>query len=298
MSGMKFCLSGMMVALLAASYSQGQESSERPTGSPPPLAKDPSTINTNPPGPGAPGAPPDTEVLQMGPSSWLLYPRSPGCCGPTGADGTIGGEIYFRSGVSIPVGGNFFGRLLEPGWQIEGGGRTIFYKKSLDSAWIIDLGITTIFNDTNSLSVPVTLQNVKTANANVVVPLVPIAVKHMNRTYVNAAGGKEWYIWGTADKEAHCASCALGVDVGGRYGTEKVDINKLQVDSSNLRHLTDVIGGTFCACHTDMMIPFGPGFFVAGFRAEWGYTWSNILQKQNNSDIQDINFLGTVGFQF
>ena len=72
------------------------------------------------------------------------------------------------------------------------------------------------------------------------------------------------------------------------------------VDSSNLRHLSRRgIGGTlFLACHTDMMIPFVLGFFVAGFRAQWKYSWSYILQKQNNSHIEDINFLVTVGFEF
>jgi hypothetical protein len=44
--------------------------------------------------------------------------------------------------------------------------------------------------------------------------------------------------------------------------------------------------------------PCGCGWFVAGFRAEWGYVWSDILQRQNNSDLILINLLGSIGYRF
>jgi hypothetical protein len=297
---MRFFLSGVMVALLGLGVVRGQDSAAgRITGSPPPLSKDPTPVLANPPGPGAPGGPTDATPIQTAPSPWMIYPREPGCTGPMGCDGPIGGEIYFRSGVSTPISGNFFGRLMDAGWQIDGGGRSIFYNKERNKAWVIDLGITTIFNDAKQIDVPVVLSNIKTNTAGIVVPLEPIAVKHMNRTYVNVGGGKEWYFWGPSDcQELHVAGWRMGVDAGGRYGTMKVDINKLQLDLAQLRHLTDTIAGMYCAWHTDLIIPFGPGLFTAGFRAEWGYTWTDVLQFAHSGDLMDVNLLGTVGFQF
>jgi hypothetical protein len=59
-----------------------------------------------------------------------------------------------------------------------------------------------------------------------------------------------------------------------------------------------VIGGVWVALHSLLEVPWGCGWFVAGFRAEWGYTWSDILQSLNNSDLQTINLLGSVGYRF
>ena len=35
-----------------------------------------------------------------------------------------------------------------------------------------------------------------------------------------------------------------------------------------------------------------------GVRLEWDYTWMDILQHQNNSDLQDINLILNTGFRF
>lgn len=299
MSGMKFFLSGMMMALLGLGVVNAQEySSGRGSGNPPPLAKDPNTVSPNAPGLGTPGAINEMEPAPPGPSSWISYVRSPGCCGPLGCDGPISGEVYFRTGVSNPISGNFFGRLLDSGWQVDGGARSIFYNAARTSGWTVDLGMTSIQNSSSTLINQVVLYNVKTSNALSSVPVVPIAVKHVHRTFANLALGKEWYLWGSGDKDAPGCNWRTGIDVGGRYGTTKVEINKLQIDNAHIPHLTDTIGGMLVAWHTDIMVPFGPGFFIAGFRAEWSYTWSDVLQVQNQADIMDINILGTLGFQF
>ena len=83
----------------------------------------------------------------------------------------------------------------------------------------------------------------------------------------------------------------MGVDVGGRYGTEKLEV-------TNFRHLTDTNAGVFLAVHSDVEIPCGCCIFQAGLRSEYGYTWSDILQRQNNSDIQDISLLVNLGLRF
>src|SRR5271166_4517461 len=41
-------------------------------------------------------------------SSWILYPRSPGCCGPTCNFGPIAAELFFNVGPSFNVGGGLF----------------------------------------------------------------------------------------------------------------------------------------------------------------------------------------------
>ncbi len=302
MSGMRFSLSSVMVVLLGLGVARGQDYSSGgqsgiPSGSPPPLSKNPATINTNPPGPGAPNWPTEPEGFEPVPSPWIRYPRCPDCIGPMGCDGPIGHEIYTRVGASSPISGNFFGRLGETGWQLDGGFRSIFYNKTRDQAWTVDLGVTTIFNNINAINTPITLYNIRTNTAGIVVPVEEIAVKHMNRTYVDLGGGKEWYFWGNAD-DCSKKSWRMGVDAGGRYGTMKVDINKLQIDNALLRHLTDTIAGTYVGWHTDVVIPFSHHLFIAGFRAEWGYTWTDVLQRQNGSDIMDLNILGTVGIQW
>ena len=36
----------------------------------------------------------------------------------------------------------------------------------------------------------------------------------------------------------------------------------------------------------------------AGFRAEWSYTFSEILQGQNNGDVQDVLLMLNLGVRF
>ena len=56
--------------------------------------------------------------------------------------------------------------------------------------------------------------------------------------------------------------------------------------------------GVFLAVHSDLEIPCGCCIFQAGLRSEYGYTWADILQRQNNSDVQDINLLFNLGLRF
>ena len=67
---------------------------------------------------------------------------------------------------------------------------------------------------------------------------------------------------------------------------------------AQLRHLTDVIGGPYVAFRTDYEIPCGSCIYQFGLRAEWDYIWSDVLQRQNNSDVMDVNLLLTFGVRF
>lgn len=257
-------------------------------------------------------------------SRWITY-ACPDCCGPVGGDGPIKDELYIRTGPSLPVAGPIFGHVLTTGWDVQGGGRTLFFNPDRDRAWTVDLSINSIWNDGQHADrkFPLFL---------LVQPLPAVAnatpdvfrangilgtLRNMNRTSVNLALGREWFLMGNA------ASCAcggpnwrVGIDGGGAYGTQSAEV---QIDTipgnpavnvtpvptqatttqvHMLRRRTDTIGGAFFALHTDLEIPCGCCVFLAGFRAELSYTWSDILQRQNDSNMMDVNLLIQCGVRF
>jgi hypothetical protein len=125
-----------------------------------------------------------------------------------------------------------------------------------------------------------------------------VTVRNLSRTFVNAGLGGEWWLNTTADD---CCGWKLraGFDSGGRLGTAKSDIRPMLVENSPQRHLTDTIYGTFVAVHADVEKPCcGCCTFMAGVRAEWDFTWMDILKQLNNSNVQDVNLLVTFGVRF
>jgi hypothetical protein len=121
------------------------------------------------------------------------------------------------------------------------------------------------------------------------VPLLGVTVGSLNRTFVNIGLGREWYLMGTAHSAA--PSWRAGFDGGGRWGSEDLRTHELQ-------HRSDVIGGAWASLHTDVEVPYGAFIFQGGLRFEWDYTWSDVLQLQNNSDLQEINLMFTAGVRF
>src|SRR5437867_1586447 len=116
MSGKSVCLGSLVLVLLALGRAHGQgmpftsgtssggisgggSSAYRTTPGTPAGQDEPGGApsgSLSPPAPVPPG--PQDSLTSFGLSSWIKYPRSPGCCGPVGANGPIGSEIYFRSG--------------------------------------------------------------------------------------------------------------------------------------------------------------------------------------------------------
>jgi hypothetical protein len=278
------CLAGLAAALLGLGQARAQYTT-MPYGS-----------RGGPPGDGAaapdaapaPAAPAITHSL----SDWITYPRPPGCCGPTGADGPICSELYLRSGVSVPIGGGFLNRVVNVGWDVEGGVRALFFNPAMDAAWTVDAGITNIFNPSEDRVSTVALRNfVASQNGQTAtLPALNVGVRSENRTFVDLAGGREWWLMGAAG----CTdgpSWRAGVDGGGRYGAEKINL-------TNTRHRTDAIGGVFAALHSDLEMPWGGCIVLVGGRVEWSYTWSDILQRQNRTDNEDINLMLTAGVRY
>ena len=224
--------------------------------------------------------------------------RSPGCCGPLSDRNPMKTELYLRSGVAIPTGNGPLGDSLDVGWAIQGGGRSLFFNHAGDAAWTFDLGMTNIHNVADDTPATVTLLNIPTVDPTTqqrtVLPSVRATVRSLNRTYVNLGAGREWYLFGgaagTRDTPSP-ASWRIGVDGGGRYGTAKVDFFEI-------RHRTDTIGAAYAAAHTDLDLPCGCCIFQIGFRAEFDYTWSDILQIQNKSDVLTTNLMINLGVRY
>ena len=233
-------------------------------------------------------------------SEWILYPRDAGCCGPTGKckSGPILLETYFRTGPEFTVGGGNYNSVLQTGWNISGGARSLFFNAEADQAWVVDLGVSNTHYNSNNLEQNIQLFNLPYLDrsgefgigVNRSITLNPtVGIISLNTTFVNLSGGKEYYLRGDAFNKDN--SWRIGGDVGGRYGSAKTEF----VGFPNLK---DTVGAVFLSIHSDLQIPFGKVNLIAGLRLEWDYIWSDILQSQNNSDLSNISLLYNGGIQF
>jgi hypothetical protein len=348
MSGKRICLAGLVVVFLGLGVAHAQSPTYSP-GSPmlPSYSSDAGSSASNgaAPGQGATGGPTDMgtagpNAAGAGPvnatapiSSWLAYPRSPGCCGPIGGCGPIGSEVFIRLGISYPFGGSVIDHSLRDGWDVDGGVRSLFFDLDRQSAWTVSLGVSNIYSQGQANPPTVTLNNVKvgigiptgqsastaqsqaaqavqalglppsvasqltsniqtTTGVVLVLPAVNASVADYNQTFVNLAGGRMWYLRGSADCSNQGCSWRVGCEGGGRWGTAKADFNEI-------RHRTDVIGGLFTAVYSDVEYPWHScAVLQAGLRVEYQYIWGDILQDQNTSDYQSVILMITAGLRF
>jgi hypothetical protein len=223
------------------------------------------------------------------PSNWIRYSQ-PDCCCLIGCDGPIKSELYIRSGLEFPMGGGDIPkRLNSNGWTIESGARVLFFNVPRTGAWDIDIGGSFISNAGDNPD-PVFLDVfVKTPSGTVQKRAVDATIRHLYRTYGNLSGGYEWYFGKPANAPGY--KLRAGFDVGGRWGTARLDFNELQ-------HRTDNVWGVFTAFHSDLEYPCCSCVWFAGFRGEFGYSWMGILQAQNNSNIADMSVLFQFGVRF
>jgi hypothetical protein len=296
----RFCLSILALAFLELGNVHAQTSPALPIPSilPPPTL----TATISPPtiASPAPGASTDTQQdndttqrVHEGVSSWLAYPRWAGCCCRVGHDGPIDMELYGRSGVSAFITLGLFGRTMHPGWDVEGGVRSLFFNTAETAAWTVDLGITNTNYNTEKKIQTFILRFRKTVNGvTTTVPVMPITPTGLNNTTLNLAVGREWYLFGSTHD---CASkefkWRVGCDGGGRWGSNEVDLVEIQ-------HKTSNIHGFYFSVHTDVEVPCGCAVFFTGLRSEFGYLVCDILQKQNNTEMYNVNATVTVGIRY
>jgi hypothetical protein len=259
------------------------------------------------PASGDPNRPPDYSppgVL----SSWITYHR-PDCCGPLGGNGPIFSELYVRTGPSFTVGGGVFRDLLDTGWEVMGGGRSLFFNPPQTAAWTVDFSLSHTYSHAEGLpKVPleITVQPPANPITGILPPthnqIIPVTVRNFQRTFVNASLGREWYLNGTACSGG--CRWRVGLDAGGRLGTGKSDIFKdpslvFGNEVSPKGHLTDTLYGPFGALHTDWEVPCcGCCTFLGGVRVEGDYISSDMLKGLNNSNLVDVNLLISLGVRF
>lgn len=281
----------LVLSLLGSGAAHAQTST-LPYGTPP-------VLQGPPPQPGqllTPQAPPPGQGL----SSWILY-NQPCCCGPVVDRQPMRYELYLRTGPAIVTEGAVYGQALDTGWAIAGGARVLFFDLPQTKALAIDMGIINVHNGGRrpDVKVPIIRQD---PNPNFIPQLPvgpnnqptitvddPVGIRGLNRTSVYLSGGGELYLVGNASGLGPAWRC--GWDVGGRWGSAKAEFFEI-------RHRSDVIGSIFGTVHSDLEVPFGNAILSMGARAEWSYTWSDILQIQNNSDFQDLLLLGTIGLRW
>ena len=237
------------------------------------------------------------------PTSRWLTPNEEEHAGGNGPP--IAAEVYFGTGASTPFASSFnkrdvLGRDMVPGILVQGGVRTLFFNQPATRAWVVDTNISHASNGHSQIQkYPLRVIDF-TGNTNPLTgqpevdliqfgtPTTPaVRIRSTSRTYANLGVGKDYYWRTSADDPGRLFR--VGWQVGGRYGA-------LSQEYNILKHRTDVIGGVFGGLHGEMEIPSQWGMFQMGVRCEYGYTWSDILQRA--SDIQEINVLLTLGLRY
>lgn len=296
MSGTKICLGSLVVALLGLGEIHGQDSNYA-TGVPGANLNG-QTLSVTP-GPiyGGPGAPAGTPALgepatgtQL--SSYIQYPFSGIGCYPL-MDGPITWEIFLRNGISFNASGGAMGNALSSGWEIEAGGRSLFFNAPEDAAWTVSISGENVRYNRSSQSVMVPRNFYGTPPGPGIPPSVSttnVTIAGLNRTFANLGLGREWYLVGSA-KECQAWSWNVGAEITGKWGSDDMSF-------SEIPHVTKDCGGLAGSVYSNVEVPYGGAFFTAGIRLEFDTIYSDILQSQNNSNVEDINLTVQLGIRF
>jgi hypothetical protein len=237
------------------------------------------------PGPSIPEAEPSSAPITVPshaePSAWITY-QQPGCCEPIGGSGEIFEELYTRTGPIIPTHAGL-GDHVTSGWEIQGGGRTLFFNPEGNRAWVIDLNLLYMYNNGRKGQVAFDFGP------------TPETVTHLHRTDVTLAFGRERYLAGTARSDGW--KWRVGYDGGICYGTTRVDVNDAV---GNFNRLNSWNYGPEVAVHTDWERQCGCCLWTFGLRAEWDETFNNKLETTGAlpHSIMDVSILLTLGARF
>lgn len=283
------------IAMVFGFYSQGQELPSLPYTTPNPAPFRDDLVD---------GPANTAQVGRHTASEWLIKSQQPGCCGPSTCDGPIGFESYWQAGLAFPLKGSIFGDNLNPGWVIQGGGRSLFFNPETTKAWVVDVGISNTHFNSNNRNKVTTLHNMpdpRNNNPTLVqqnggpfptITNLPTGIASLNLTSVNLGLGREVYLWGAADQPDDADNLRVGWDLGGRWGSGKVEL-------TDYPHRDDVIGSFYTAIHADREVPWGACLLQYGVRFEWDYTWTDLLRSSGNlGDISMFNLMFRSGIRF
>ena len=205
------------------------------------------------------------------------------CCGPIGAHGPIGQEIYTRFGASFPLGNGLLAKGLDVGWVAQVGGRAQYFNPAGDAAWVLDAHVIYTYNNGHG-------QDIATFRSE------PVTVRALHRSAAGLGFGRDYFeagpgfVGGMWDANLH-----YGWDVGGRWGAGHVDLNPILQPGFYRRHY-DVFGQGFAGLNASVDIPVGAWTYVIGGRVEWDYTTSDILPKQGS--FHEVNGLLMLGLRY
>lgn len=236
-------------------------------------------------------------------SPWVgPVPAGADCCGPVGRNGPLTYELYGVTGPSLPIAGGEFIGALKTGWVVGGGGRSLWFNPAGDRAWVLDLGLTYTHNFGRSQRIYDIFTPSSQLDQNTGLPtapdqLNPFFIRELTRTSFNFALGHDWFLSGPGYAGTMLApNWRVGAEVGGRWGTAHVDLIPI-ADTTNYLRKHDVYHGVFLGVHSDYERPLGAAILFAGLRAQWGYTWTDLIPPQDG-EIQDINLLMTFGVRY
>jgi hypothetical protein len=229
-----------------------------------------------------PAAPGDIAVAQP---DWITYTK-PDCCGPIGRNGPIETEVFTRSGLSLPLSGGVFPHVLETGWTIEAGGNSLFFNTAGDAAW--DLGLSVANSNNHGQHSDVTIPYTVITSTGPVTSTATI--RELNRTYAALGFGREWFFDRPVPFLGSHQVC-FGIDGTGRLGTAMVEF-------AEFTHTTRITAGGGAALHSDLEFPCGGATFIVGLRVEWAANYSEILQKENDATLMDLNVVFNLGVRW
>ena len=218
-------------------------------------------------------------------SDWIVYHRD--CCeGKQGRITPFYTELYVEAGPTFPVGGMTMSRQMENGWSFAGGARALFFNEQMTSAWVVDAHVinTNEYAGKLNTAFPVTVFQ---GGAKLAFTGGGAVVEDWNRVAFGLGFGRDWFPWRPANADG--CSWRLGVDGGGRWGSDRVDFDQFG-------HLSSVCETIYAGAHSDVEFPCGPLIWHVGVRCEWNYTWSTVLQR--SSDIQEISLFFTLGARY
>jgi hypothetical protein len=234
------------------------------------------------------------------------FTDGPGCCGPLGRNGRIGYELYTYVGINWPFGEGAFGRHLNTGVVVGGGGRSLFFDPTHTAAWVLDLGLSYTYNR-GELGHPVLayvqqapIRNPLTGQTTPRPDVIrDVAIRGLYRTNFNFGVGRDWWLWGAASTGvADGPNWRVGGLVGGRWGTAHVDlVPSNTVRFGDYQRRQNVTHGIFLATHSTVDIPMGSWILFGGFRFEWGYDWTNLIPPLEGN-LHNFNLMLTAGIRY
>jgi hypothetical protein len=209
---------------------------------------------------------------------------------PVGKDGPIGEELFFYQGPVVVAGTGTLANKIDTGWMVEGGGRALLFNRNQDGAWTLSTGVAFQYNN-------------GTGNAGSFDYFgLPVDVRNLFRVSATASVGYDWFRQGMMPFGNGQDTLRYGLDFGGRFGFEHVDLNVLGVtgdpfNQDNYLYHSHTYGGLVWGLHVDGEIPMGGWVFVAGMRLEYDYNWGEVLVTAN-STVCDFNILFTIGIRY